>query len=211
MRRVRAKVCGITQCEDAVMAVRAGADAIGMILHASSPRQIDIDAAKRIRDVVSPMVTVIGVVVDAPVTLAQKLYQEIGLNLLQLHGQESAEYATELNLPYIRAIRARSVAQVEKEINEHSAAQGFLLDPYVKGQHGGTGQTLSADLWPNASLSTRPLILAGGLGPENLAAAIAQCQPYAVDLNSGVERAPGIKSERKLRDAFSVLAQHTKA
>ena len=196
-------MCGITCPGDAQYAVSLGVDAIGMILHADSPRTISIDTAQAIRAVVPPMVSLIGVVVNAPQERAKQLYQEIQLDYLQLHGEESAEYANTLGLPYIRAIRARNAEQVAKEMQQHTAAGAFLLDPYVAGQHGGTGKTLDKSLWPLER--SKPLILAGGLGPDNMTQRLQEIHPYAVDLNSGVESAPGIKSRSKLDAALTQI------
>ena len=201
MSRARVKVCGITTPQDADMAVAAGVDAIGMILHASSPRQITAERAAEIRRVVPPMVSLIGVVVNAEIGHAQRLYDELGLDYLQLHGEESPDYAETLARPFIRAIRARTADLVQSTITGNSLAGAFLLDPYVSGQHGGTGQTLDHSLWPQSS--DRPLILAGGLSPDNVAERIRQFQPFAVDLNSGVESAPGVKSKAKVEAALA--------
>lgn len=201
--RTRAKVCGITRVEDAQTAVAAGADALGFILHADSPRLIDLQKAKQIRQFVPPFVSCVGVVVDAKIDFARLCFDELRLSFLQLHGSETAEYAAELDLPYIKAIRARSTDYVHQQMREHGAASAYLLDPYVAGQAGGTGKTLSLDLWPTDS--NKPLILAGGIGPDNVSDAVRQLKPFAVDMNSALEEAPGVKSIQKINAAFAQL------
>jgi len=171
-------------------AVACGVDAIGMILHADSPRTISVQQAQLIRDVVPSFVSLVGVFVDADRELIEQSIELIGLDILQLHGNETELFAQTLSRPYIKAIRAKSAEQVEHECQQFPTARSLLLDPYVKGQHGGTGQVLEQGLWPDSS---RPLILAGGLSADNVAERILHFRPYAVDLNSGLENQSGAK------------------
>ncbi len=193
-KRTRIKICGMTDPKTVAAAIDLGVDAIGMILHANSPRQIELEQAKLIRQTVPALVSLVGVFVDASADLITHYHQAIGLDLVQLHGDESPEFVGALGLPYVKAIRAKSTAQVSADISAHSDARALLLDPYVKGQHGGTGQTLDSALWPNQSELHARLILAGGLSPDNLVARMTLLSPYAVDLNSGLELSPGRKS-----------------
>ncbi len=205
MQRVRAKVCGITRVEDAQTAVKAGADAIGMILQADSPRCINLQKAQEIRAVVPPFVALVGVFVNAESSDVNKIGEQAELDLVQLHGEEDADYAKNIQRPYIRAIRARSRAQIRAEMHEHADARAFLLDPFVSGKHGGTGQTLDLDLWPHDAKQL--MIIAGGLSSSNLPDVLAKIQPFAVDLNSGLEISPGVKSAQKIDAALQLVLQ----
>lgn len=201
-KRIRVKVCGMTRPKDVRTAVELGVDAIGMILHADSPRTISVEQAKKIREQVPAFVSLVGVFVDCPAAKIKDYASAIGLDLIQLHGAESNDFGVSLEIPFIKAIRARSIAQVSQAITEFPNARALLLDPYVKGQHGGTGQSLSSQLWPD---TVQNLILAGGLSADNVASAAAKLSPFAVDLNSGIETAPGIKSGEKIAKAMAAL------
>lgn len=183
-------------------AVSLGVDAIGVILHANSPRVIGLDQAKLIRDVIPAFVTLVGVFVDADRDQIEASIEQAGLDLIQLHGNESDELGQSLSRPYIKAIRAKSKDQVVNDGGLFPSASGILLDPYVKGQHGGTGVTLDDTLWPNSD-RLPSLMLAGGLSPNNVAERIRQLSPYAVDLNSGLEVSPGQKDPSLVAQAIS--------
>ncbi|MFT5573543.1 MAG: phosphoribosylanthranilate isomerase [Cryomorphaceae bacterium] len=185
----------MTQAEQVSAAVDLGVDAIGMILHADSPRRIELEQALAIRKRVPAFVSLVGVFVNCPAAQIRFIAENVGLDLLQLHGEESRDFAETLCIPYIKAIRAESKDQVDHEVQQFDSARALLLDPYVAGQHGGTGKELSLDLWPSSS---HKLILAGGLSAQNVAHAVQAVQPYAVDLNSGIETSPGIKDLSQL-------------
>ena len=202
--RVKVKVCGMTQVDQVRDVVDLGVDAIGMILHADSPRKISLQQAKDIREVVPALVSLVGVFVDCELAKVEELAQSIGLDLLQLHGNESADYAAQLSTPYIKAIRAKSLQQVQADIDAHNQARAILLDPYVPGQHGGTGRQLNPSLWPSTD---KKLILAGGLSADNVAAAVETVRPYAVDLNSGVEESPGNKRPELVEQVLLALGR----
>ena len=193
MNRTRIKICGLTRAQDVQLAVKAGVDAIGFILHADSPRKVDINLAARLRKSVPAFVNVVGVFVDAEVKFVRQAAMQIGLDTVQLHGQETPDYVKTLNLNYVKALRTKSSDQVINACESYSDAAALLLDPYVKGMHGGTGQLLDETKWPNEQTDV-PLILAGGLSPKNIGARLSLLSPYGVDINSGVETAPGIKS-----------------
>ncbi len=196
VRRTRIKVCGMTRVDDVQHAVTRGVDAIGMILHANSPRTISLDQAALIRQAVPAFVSLVGVFVDADRRFVEQAIDQAGIDLVQLHGDETEQQGQDLSRPYIKAIRAKSAEQVNHDCSLFPSAQAILLDPYVAGQHGGTGQELSLDLWPKERSSNnggQSLILAGGLSPENVADRITALAPYAVDMNSGLERSPGVK------------------
>ena len=197
MNRTRVKICGLTREQDVQVAVEAGVDAIGFILHADSPRKIDINQAARLRRNVPAFVNVVGVFVDAEVEFVRKMANEIGLDTIQLHGQESPDYVKSLNLNYIKALRTKSSEQVMQACKSYSDATALLLDPYVKGRHGGTGQLLDHTKWPSEQTDVR-LILAGGLSPTNISERLSLLSPYGVDINSGIESSPGIKNAEAL-------------
>ena len=205
MNRIRVKVCGITRPQDAREIVHLGVDALGVILHADSPRKITLEQAQQIRKEVPAFVSLVGVFVDCPNHTIDHYAETIGLDLVQLHGDETNASGNRLNRPFLKAIRAKSVHQVQEKIIDYPAARAILLDPYVKGLHGGTGKTLDPSLWPKKS--PLPIILAGGLDPDNIASAVTALDPYAVDINSGVEIEPGIKSPAKVAAAMAALQQ----
>ncbi len=205
VRRTRIKVCGMTRVEDVQHAVSQGVDAIGMILYANSPRTISLDQAALIRKAVPAFVNLVGVFVDAEHKFIEQAIDHAGIDLIQLHGDESEECGLALSRPYIKAIRAKSAEQVAHDCRLFPSAKAILLDPYVAGQHGGTGQELSIDLWPRALPSNsqaQSLILAGGLSPTNVADRISALAPYAVDMNSGLELSPGVKDKALLERAI---------
>lgn len=176
-----------------------------MILHADSPRLINVEQAKLIRAQVPAFVSLVGVFVDAEAIQIHAAAKQIGLDLVQLHGDESPDEASALGLPYIKAIRAQTAEQVVTQASLYQDARALLIDPYMQGQHGGTGKTLNSDLWPTTIAKSKPIILAGGLSADNLSTAISTVNPFAVDLNSGVEHKPGVKSASKMADAMAAL------
>ncbi len=204
-KQIKVKVCGMTDAAQAKQLVAMGVDAIGMILYADSPRQIDIKQAEQIRAVVPAFVSLVGVVVDCPESTMKQMVEQIGLDLIQLHGNETATQAELLGSPYIKAIRARDAKQVDAKVERYPGARAILLDPYVKGIHGGTGKQLDVSLWPKKC--SKELILAGGLSANNVASMAAEFQPYAVDLNSGVESSPPIKDMTQIEKVLRILGR----
>ena len=203
--RTKVKICGMTQADNVSGAIKLGVDAIGMILHADSPRTISLEQAKLIRSRVPAFVSLVGVFVDCDADKINHYSKQIGLDLIQLHGDESDQFAKQLTAPYIKAIRAKSPEQVIEAIEQYPNARALLLDPYVKGLHGGTGKQLDLSLWPQET--KKPLVLAGGLSDENVLAAVQTVSPFAVDLNSGIERSPGIKDLGLLEKALISLGR----
>ena len=201
--RIRVKICGMTQVAQVEQLVELGVDAIGMILHADSPRLITLKQAQQIRAVVPAFVSLVGVVVDCRASIIGRLVAEVGLDLVQLHGNESTQFAESLGVPYVKAIRARSAEQVSKEVAQFSSARAILIDPYVKGLPGGTGKQLDNSLWPKQC--SNKLVLAGGLSADNICSMVDQFKPFAVDLNSGVERSPGVKDINQVQSVLSQL------
>jgi phosphoribosylanthranilate isomerase len=202
----------MTKANQVADAVSFGVDAIGVILHANSPRTISLADARAIRAVVPAFVSLVGVFVDADKDCIERAISVLKLDLIQLHGDESDELGDSVSRPYIKAIRAKKSEQVINDIEKFPNASAILLDPYVQGQHGGTGTTLNKQLWPlsltNENLPTteaKPLILAGGLSAENVGDRISQLAPFAVDMNSGLEDSPGDKNSQLMRLAIGAV------
>ena len=190
--RVRAKICGITRVDDAIAAVEQGADAIGLVFYEPSPRFVSIDAAQEICRALPPFVSIVGLFVGAESEYIESVCSSVPLTLLQFHGDESRPDCEKYGLPYIKAVRVRDAFDVSNVEKSHPAALGVLVDSYKAGVPGGTGETFNWDLLPENP--SKPLILAGGLNPNNVRNAIAKVRPYAVDVSGGVEQSKGIKS-----------------
>lgn len=197
MSVVRSKICGITRIEDALAAVAAGADAIGLVFYAKSPRAVSIEQAAAIQQALPPFVTSVGLFVDMPRAELQALLQRLPLDLLQFHGDESPADCEGHGRPYIKALRVRPGEDVAAAMAPYAGARGILLDTFVEGVPGGTGATFDWSLIPRQA--AKPIILAGGLEAGNVAAAIRQVRPYAVDVSGGVEASKGIKDAGKIR------------
>ncbi len=195
--RVRVKICGITRPEDAKWAVKLGADAIGLVFCEQSPRTVTVAQALRIVGALPPFVTKVGLFVDAREQMIRNILDRVPLDLLQFHGDESPQECTLYQRPYIKSVRMRDGVDLNKLIEEHHEASGILLDSFVEGSRGGTGQTFDWSLVPRNL--PKALILAGGLTPDNVAIAIAAVRPYAVDVSGGVESRKGIKDLDKIR------------
>ncbi|TRO22699.1 phosphoribosylanthranilate isomerase [Ectopseudomonas mendocina] len=194
---VRSKICGITRIEDALAAVEAGADAIGLVFYGKSPRAVGVEQAAAILQALPPFVTTVGLFVDMPRDQLQQLLQRLPLDLLQFHGDESPADCEGHGRPYIKALRVRPGEDVAAAMAPYSGARGILLDTFVEGVPGGTGASFDWSLVPENA--TKPIILAGGLDADNVAAAIRQVRPYAVDVSGGVEASKGIKDAGKIR------------
>ncbi|MCW8901276.1 MAG: phosphoribosylanthranilate isomerase [Gammaproteobacteria bacterium] len=196
MLRTRIKICGINHREDALKAAEFGADAIGLVFVEKSPRYVSFTEARVIADAMPPFVTLVGLFMDAPAEFVREALKAVPLSLLQFHGDESAEYCDQFNVPYIKALRMGENVNVIAYAQEYPGASGILLDAYHEGVGGGTGITFDWDLIPGDV--PFPLILAGGLNVENVAKAIEKVKPYAVDVSSGVESRPAVKDHQKI-------------
>ena len=196
MNRTRVKICGITLVEDALSAVNAGADAIGLVFYAPSPRAVTIVQAQQIVAAMPPFVSVVGLFVNAKQTEIESVLSKVRLDILQFHGDESASDCQQINLPYYKAIRVKAESNLLQYEAEFKSAKALLLDTYSDAAVGGTGQVFDWNLIPN-NLTT-PVILAGGLTAENVMQAIQQVRPYAVDVSGGVEATKGIKDVVKI-------------
>ena len=193
---VRIKVCGITSVDDARAAVRAGANAIGLVFYEKSPRYVTVEQAQQIARSVPPFVAVAGLFVNAGDQEVKEVLAQVPLTLLQFHGDEDDGWCQGWQRQYIKALRVRPDLSLPGAIADYPGASGILLDAYRKGIPGGTGESFDWGLIPPAL--DKPLILAGGLHENNVAQAIGQVAPYAVDVSSGVESRPGIKDHDKL-------------
>jgi len=199
MKRTRVKVCGITRVEDALAAVEAGADAIGLVFYEPSPRYVRIKQAREIAAAVPAFVSVVALFVNAQAQQVQETLNSVRIDLLQFHGDEENDFCSQFQRPFIKAQRVRQASDVVASSLRFPDALGILLDSYKPGVPGGTGETFDWSMIP--ANQTKPLILAGGLTPENVAFAIDQVQPFAVDVSGGVEQDKGIKDPAKI-DAF---------
>ena len=199
MSNVRTKICGITRIEDALAAAEAGADAIGFVFYAKSPRAVDVRQARAIIAALPPFVTTVGLFVNASRCELSEILEVVPLDLLQFHGDETPADCEGYHRPWIKALRVRPGDDLQAACEQYHGARGILLDTYVPGVPGGTGEAFDWSLVP-AGLS-KPIILAGGLSAGNVAQAIRQVRPYAVDVSGGVEQVKGIKDAGKI-DAF---------
>ena len=196
MTAVRVKICGITRIEDALAAAAAGADAIGLVFYAKSPRAVDIEQARAILAALPPFVTSVGLFVDAERSELERILASVPLDLLQFHGDESVQQCEAFGRPYIKALRVKAGDDIAAQVARYPSAQGILLDAYVEGVPGGTGEAFDWSLIPQAL--SKPLILAGGLRPDNVAEAVSRVRPYAVDVSGGVEASKGVKDVEKV-------------
>lgn len=197
MSAVRSKICGITRIEDALLAVDAGADAIGLVFYAKSPRAVTAQQARAIIAQLPPFVTTVGLFVDVSRCELNEILELVPLDLLQFHGDESPADCDGFQRPYIKALRVKPGDDIAALVERYQNASGVLLDTYVPGVPGGTGEAFDWSLVPQGL--AKPIILAGGLHAGNVAAAIAQVRPYAVDVSGGVEAQKGIKDAEKIR------------
>ena len=197
--RTRVKICGVTRAEDAVAAADCGADALGLVFHPASPRAVTPEAAAEIARAVPPFVTVTALFMDAERADVERVLAALPVDLLQFHGSEAPEWCAAFGRHYIKAVPMGDTADPAGYMARHREAAGFLLDAHRSGAPGGGGSAFDWGRVPDAR--DRPLILAGGLRPANVAEAVARVRPWAVDVSTGVETAPGIK-DKALMGAF---------
>jgi phosphoribosylanthranilate isomerase len=191
------KICGITSVADGHAAAEAGADAIGLMFYEGSPRQVTLPTAAQIARELPPFIIKVGVFVNAPEEFVLRAVTECGLNIVQFHGDESPEYCAQFPVMTIKAFRIRDAGSLQALPNYWTDA--WLLDACATDKLGGTGEKFNWDLAIEAQKLGRPIFLAGGLTPENVGDAVRQARPYAVDVSSGVESAPGKKDIQKMR------------
>ena len=190
------KICGITRGEDALAAARYGAHAIGLVFFRGSPRSVATSQAAEIVRILPPFVTPVGLFVDATAEEVRAAVSSTGVQLLQFHGDEPPAFCAQFGLPYVKAVRVRPGVDLLQYARDHRTARGLLFDAFSKDAYGGTGSSFDWSLIPrNMPL---PVILSGGLTPANVAQAVRAVRPWAVDVSSGVESAPGVKDAARI-------------
>ncbi len=204
-QRPRIKICGLKDAEMALFAARAGADAIGLVSYPPSPRHVSLAQAATIARVLPPFVSVVALFVDAEASHVRAFVEQVRPSVLQFHGSEPPEWCEQFGVPWIKAVRVQPGLDLLQYASVYAGAQGLLLDAWVAGQPGGTGECFDWSVIP-ADLD-KPLILSGGLNPQNVAAAIRQVRPWAVDVSSGVESGRGIKDASRI-SGFITEVQH---
>ena len=201
----RIKICGITRVEDALAAANSGADAIGLVFYERSPRHVSIAQAALLATALPPFVTVVGLFVNADAEFVREVLAHVPLDVLQFHGDEAPEFCAQFGRPYLKAIRVKAEVDLLQCASDFHSARGLLLDAHVDGIAGGTGKTFDWALIPKHL--PLPVILSGGLDAQNVAAAIKQVQPYAVDVSSGVEASKAIKDAAKIAAFINEVKQ----
>jgi len=201
----RIKYCGMTRVEDALLAARLGADAIGLVFTARSRRRVELSQARAIRQALPPFVTAVALFMDDDAALVHEVIRVVQPDLLQFHGQEDDAWCAQFDRRYLKAIAMGEGAAALPRLHDYPRAAGLLLDGHGLGEAGGSGRAFDWSRMP--SDLTQPLILAGGLNPDNVAEAIRIARPWAVDVASGVEVSPGIKDAAKMA-AFIAAVRH---
>jgi phosphoribosylanthranilate isomerase len=201
----RVKICGITNLEDALLAADLGAQALGFIFYAKSPRSIKPEAARQIIAQLPPLVLSVGVFVNEAAAVVLEVAEMVRLDWVQLHGEESPQYCRFLSRNVMKAIRVKNQDSLAQMGPYQGAVRAFLLDTHKTGQQGGTGKSFDWSLARQAR-EVGPIVLAGGLHPGNVTAALREAAPLAVDVASGVEASPGKKDHGKLRAFFQAVA-----
>ena len=199
----RIKCCGMTRVEDALFAAELGVDAIGVVLTAHSKRQVSLAQARAIVEAMPPFVTTVALCMDDEANFVQEIIDTVRPSMLQFHGNESDEWCKQFGQPYLKAIAMGAGAAALYQLHDHPHAAGLLLDGHGLGEPGGSGKSFDWSLMPRDL--KQPLILAGGLNASNVAVAIRIARPWAVDVSSGIESAPGVKDHGKLRDFVAAV------
>lgn len=201
----RVKICGITSPLDAKVAAAAGADALGLVFYAQSPRCVSVSQALEISRVVGPFVTLVGLFVNATAADVNDVLASVPLHVLQFHGDEDAAFCEQFQRPYLKAIRMRPELNLAEAIAAHPNANGILLDAYRKGVPGGTGESFD---WRRVPVpGPQAIVLAGGLTPDNIQMALAACDVWGVDVSGGVESAPGQKNHSAVKQFIEKVRQ----
>ena len=192
------KICGITRPEDAIAAAHCGANAIGLVFFEKSPRHVGVARAAEICLALPPFVSTVALFVDAFAADVHRVLDLVSIDLLQFHGDETSDYCAQFGKPYMKAVRVRPQLDLLQYAAAYSEAKALLLDTYVEGVQGGTGKMFNWDLIP--SKLPLPVVLSGGLKPDTVGQAVRQVRPWAVDVSSGVEAAPGVKDAKKIAE-----------
>ena len=196
MKTIRIKICGITRPEDARKAAELGVDAIGLVFSAASKRAVTLEQAKKIVAALPPFVSVVALFVNETAETIRETLRQVPIDIIQFHGDEDDEFCRQFDRPYLKAIRVQSASDIEAAQTRFPNARALLFDAYHPNEYGGTGLSFDWTLLPDNL--TKPWILAGGLTPQNIAAAIQTSNAAAVDVSGGVESAGGIKDEAKM-------------
>lgn len=202
--RTRIKICGLTRAEDVIAAVIAGADAIGFVFYPLSPRHVSVEHSVKLMRLLPPFVSSVGLFVNADSAVVRDVLKRAQVSLLQFHGDEDESYCKQFGVPYIKALQMAPGVDLLKSAKNFPSACGFLLDSPSQG-YGGSGKTFDWSLVPQDM--QLPLILSGGLRPDNVARAVRQVRPWAVDVSSGVEAAKGIKDAQKISDFCAAVKE----
>lgn len=205
MMRTRVKVCGITRREDALAAIAAGVDALGFVFYAPSPRAVNAVQVQAILTGLPPFVSKVGLFVNASAEEVNAVITATALDCLQFHGDETPAFCAQFNLPYYKAVRVKPGVNLIQCAEQYATATALLVDTFSEKAVGGTGEVFDWSLIP-AQLS-KPIILAGGLGADNVAHAIQQVRPYAVDVSGGVELTKGVKAPEKIAAFMQQVVQ----
>jgi len=203
--RTRIKICGITREQDVATVAGNGADALGLVFYEKSPRNVSVQQAAQLARAVPPFLTVVGLFVNPAVESVREVLQHVALDVLQFHGEETPEFCRQFGKPYLKAIRVKPGVDLIQCASRYAGAQGLLLDAYIEGTQGGTGESFDWSLIPHDL--PLPVILSGGLHAGNVAVAVRQVRPYAVDVSSGVEAAKGIKDAAKIAAFINEVKQ----
>lgn len=203
IRQTRVKMCGMRRSQDVKTAIEAGADMIGAIFYEKSPRFVTLENAREISNVIKPGVSLVTLFVNADEGYIREVLKETHADLIQFHGDEPPEFCQQFGKRYVKAIRAKSADYIHEQLERHAEADGLMLDAFVKGIPGGTGQAFDWSLIPRNS--NEKLFLAGGLDPSNVGEAILEHQPYTVDVAGGIELEKGVKSEDKIYQFMSAV------
>ena len=205
MIQIRVKICGITRPDDALAAAATGVDAIGLVFYPKSSRLVDVDVANEIIRALPPFVSSVGLFLDADASEVNDIIRRVPLDLLQFHGEESPAFCAQFGRPYIKAVPMRFETNVRAYAQEFETAKGLLLDSHGGDKIGGSGERFD---WRRIPPDVgKPIILAGGLSPSNIAEAVRQVRPYGVDVSSGVEAAKGIKDAELIQLFMRNLSQ----
>jgi phosphoribosylanthranilate isomerase len=205
MSCTRIKCCGMTRIEDALLAARLGADAIGLVFTARSPRRVELQQAKLIRQALPPFVATVALFMDDEAALVREVIGAVQPELLQFHGQESDAWCAQFDRRYIKAIAMGEGVAALPRLHDYPRAAGLLLDGHGLGEAGGSGRAFDWSQMPDDLV--QPLILAGGLNPDNVAEAVRIARPWAVDVASGIEASPGIKDAAKMAAFIAAVRQ----
>ena len=197
MARTKIKICGVTNVEDAKLACLSGVDAIGLNFFSESKRGLTVSEGSAIEVSLPPFVSKVGVFVNPSQSFVNKALEAISFDFLQFHGSESVSFCESFSLPYIKAISAQNSQQILQDIENYNSASAILLDTKVGARFGGTGEPFDWNIAPETKL---PLIVAGGLNPQNVFEAVSLMRPFAVDVSSGVEKASIQKDFQMMRE-----------